>query len=120
MDNPNIDRVSDLNVASNIPLPAPELLCHEVARSTEQAAFVADRGSRSKTSSSETTTGTCSWSGPCSIHDADAGLEYARRLATLAKEVEDKIYIVMRVYFEKPRTTVGWKGLDHGSRFGQL
>jgi 3-deoxy-7-phosphoheptulonate synthase len=49
--------------------------------------------------------------GPCSIHDIDAGRDYARRLAALAKEVSDRVMIVMRVYFEKPRTTVGWKGL---------
>lgn len=49
--------------------------------------------------------------GPCSIHDPQAGLEYARRLAGLRQELEDRLYIVMRVYFEKPRTTVGWKGL---------
>ncbi|WP_020676023.1 3-deoxy-7-phosphoheptulonate synthase [Geopsychrobacter electrodiphilus] len=49
--------------------------------------------------------------GPCSIHEPRAAIEYARRLAVLAKEVEDQIFIVMRVYFEKPRTTIGWKGL---------
>jgi len=49
--------------------------------------------------------------GPCSIHDTEAALDYANRLKALAKEVEDSLYIVMRVYFEKPRTTVGWKGL---------
>lgn len=49
--------------------------------------------------------------GPCSIHDVDAALEYGRRLKALADEVKDSIYVVMRVYFEKPRTTVGWKGL---------
>ncbi len=49
--------------------------------------------------------------GPCSIHDLDAAREYAKRLAALAKEVEDSLFILMRVYFEKPRTTVGWKGL---------
>ncbi|ASY78214.1 3-deoxy-7-phosphoheptulonate synthase [Pectobacterium polaris] len=49
--------------------------------------------------------------GPCSIHDTDAALEYARRLQSLAAELNDRLYIVMRVYFEKPRTTVGWKGL---------
>lgn len=49
--------------------------------------------------------------GPCSIHDVDAALDYARRLRRLADEVQDSLYIVMRVYFEKPRTTVGWKGL---------
>lgn len=49
--------------------------------------------------------------GPCSIHDIKSAHEYADNLLKLAKEIEDSIYIVMRVYFEKPRTTVGWKGL---------
>jgi 3-deoxy-7-phosphoheptulonate synthase len=49
--------------------------------------------------------------GPCSIHDTKAGLEYARRLMEVRKNLEADLLIVMRVYFEKPRTTVGWKGL---------
>ena len=49
--------------------------------------------------------------GPCSIHDPAAAIDYARRLKALADELSDTLYIVMRVYFEKPRTTVGWKGL---------
>ena len=49
--------------------------------------------------------------GPCSIHDIKAAKEYALKLQSLQKEVEKSIYIIMRVYFEKPRTTVGWKGL---------
>lgn len=49
--------------------------------------------------------------GPCSIHDADAALDYARHLADLAPEVADQMLLVMRAYIEKPRTTVGWKGL---------
>ena len=49
--------------------------------------------------------------GPCSIHDIKAAKEYALKLKALADEVSDTIYLVMRVYFEKPRTTVGWKGL---------
>jgi 3-deoxy-7-phosphoheptulonate synthase len=49
--------------------------------------------------------------GPCSIHDPAAALDYAGRLKRLAGEVADTLYIVMRVYFEKPRTTTGWKGL---------
>jgi 3-deoxy-7-phosphoheptulonate synthase len=49
--------------------------------------------------------------GPCSIHDLKAGRVYAQQLARLAAEVADRVLIVMRVYFEKPRTTVGWKGL---------
>ncbi len=49
--------------------------------------------------------------GPCSIHDVDAALDYAERLKTLAEEVQDTLVLVMRVYFEKPRTSTGWKGL---------
>ena len=49
--------------------------------------------------------------GPCSIHDTAAGVDYARRLAALSSSVSERILVLMRVYFEKPRTTVGWKGL---------
>lgn len=49
--------------------------------------------------------------GPCSIHDVDAAKDYAQRLKKLADEVSDSLLLIMRVYFEKPRTTVGWKGL---------
>ncbi|HQV23380.1 MAG TPA: 3-deoxy-7-phosphoheptulonate synthase, partial [Agitococcus sp.] len=49
--------------------------------------------------------------GPCSIHDVNAAKDYAQRLKVLADKVQDTLYLVMRVYFEKPRTTVGWKGL---------
>ncbi|MFH1028931.1 MAG: 3-deoxy-7-phosphoheptulonate synthase, partial [Pseudomonadota bacterium] len=49
--------------------------------------------------------------GPCSIHDTEAAVEYAKRLSRLSKQVEDQLLLIMRVYFEKPRTTVGWKGL---------
>ncbi|MDC0612676.1 3-deoxy-7-phosphoheptulonate synthase [Vibrio sp.] len=49
--------------------------------------------------------------GPCSIHDLDAAREYAKKFKQLSEELKDQIYLVMRVYFEKPRTTVGWKGL---------
>ena len=49
--------------------------------------------------------------GPCSIHDEKGALEYAERLARLQQEVEKTMFVVMRVYFEKPRTSIGWKGL---------
>jgi 3-deoxy-7-phosphoheptulonate synthase len=49
--------------------------------------------------------------GPCSIHDTESAMDYARRLKALSDELSDRLFIVMRVYFEKPRTTVGWKGL---------
>ncbi|MBT3610554.1 MAG: 3-deoxy-7-phosphoheptulonate synthase, partial [Gammaproteobacteria bacterium] len=49
--------------------------------------------------------------GPCSIHDTQAALDYAKRLKALSLELSGEIFIVMRAYFEKPRSTVGWKGL---------
>jgi len=49
--------------------------------------------------------------GPCSIHDPEQGLVYARKLAKVSREIEKEVLVVMRVYFEKPRTTIGWKGL---------
>jgi 3-deoxy-7-phosphoheptulonate synthase len=49
--------------------------------------------------------------GPCSVHDPKAALEYGRRLATTAEQLKEHVLVVMRVYFEKPRTTTGWKGL---------
>jgi 3-deoxy-7-phosphoheptulonate synthase len=54
--------------------------------------------------------------GPCSIHDPAAAMDYARRLKAVADEVRDTIFVVMRVYFEKPRTTTGWKGLINDPR----
>ncbi|MBI1318489.1 MAG: 3-deoxy-7-phosphoheptulonate synthase [Candidatus Hydrogenedens sp.] len=54
--------------------------------------------------------------GPCSIHDTEAGTEYAKRLSALAAELGDRLLIVMRTYFEKPRTTTGWKGLINDPR----
>ena len=54
--------------------------------------------------------------GPCSIHDIKAAMEYARKLKALADELKEQLFIVMRVYVEKPRTTVGWKGLINDPR----
>ncbi|MGB0620727.1 MAG: 3-deoxy-7-phosphoheptulonate synthase [Myxococcota bacterium] len=54
--------------------------------------------------------------GPCSLHDPNAAIDYAKRLLPLAKELEDELVVVMRTYFEKPRTTVGWKGLVNDPR----
>jgi len=57
--------------------------------------------------------------GPCSIHNIESALEYAQKLNELRKKFDDKLYIIMRVYFEKPRTTVGWKGLINDPHLDQ-
>lgn len=104
-------QVSDLHITKNIPLPAPALLQSEVSRSEDQAAFMAESRDIIRAILAGTDPRFLLIVGPCSIHDTKAGIEYAKKLAKLAEEVKDKVYIVMRVYFEKPRTTVGWKGL---------
>lgn len=104
-------RVSDINVIETAVLPSPELLQREIRRNEEQARTV----SASRTHLHDIIFGDdrrfLVVVGPCSIHDLKAGLEYARRLSSLARELQDRLYLVMRVYFEKPRTTIGWKGL---------
>ncbi len=105
------DPVTDLNVVSNVPLPAPALLLHEIRRTNEQAETVFAARRRIEEILQGRSERFIVIVGPCSIHDPDQGLEYAARLAALRDELADRLEIVMRVYFEKPRTSVGWKGL---------
>jgi len=104
-------RVSDVHVIANTALPSPKEMSAEIPRSDAHAAFVSD----SRAAIARTIVGAdprfLLIVGPCSIHDLKSGHEYAERLAKLAAEVRDRVLIVMRVYFEKPRTTIGWKGL---------
>ncbi|MBK1832325.1 3-deoxy-7-phosphoheptulonate synthase [Verrucomicrobiaceae bacterium R5-34] len=104
-------QVTDLHISSNIPLPAPALLLSEVERSRKQAEFMAESRQHIRNILNGEDHRLLLICGPCSIHDTEAGIEYAKKLAQLAEEVKHQIYIVMRVYFEKPRTTTGWKGL---------
>ncbi len=104
-------QLRDLNVKSIQPLPAPreflerlpmtEAIAETVARGRREIAdILSGRDSRLLV-----------LAGPCSIHDIKAGAEYASRLKEVQERHKDRMLIVMRVYFEKPRTTVGWKGL---------
>jgi 3-deoxy-7-phosphoheptulonate synthase len=106
-----MNQVSDVHVLANTALPSPKEMSAEIPRSDAHAAFVSD----SRAAIARTISGAdmrfLLIVGPCSIHDLKGGHEYAERLAKLAQEVRDRVLIVMRVYFEKPRTTVGWKGL---------
>jgi len=104
-------KVSDLNVASNIPLPAPALMLHEIPRSDAQEEFVAQSRQQIRDILRHADPRLLLIVGPCSIHDTRAGLEYAVRLRGLIDRVQEAIYVVMRCYFEKPRTSLGWKGL---------
>ncbi|MFC4949540.1 3-deoxy-7-phosphoheptulonate synthase [Pseudonocardia sp. GCM10023141] len=93
------------------PLLSPSLLRHELPIDGS----VADTVTRTRTEVQDILDGTDDRLlvivGPCSIHDPDAALDYATRLATHAEKTADELRIVMRTYFEKPRSTVGWKGL---------
>ena len=106
-----MSQVSDLNVLNTEPLPSPFAIREEIPV-TEA---LSDRVSEYRKTLSDILFGSDSRLmvilGPCSIHDTDAGLEYGRKLKELADKVSDRMYLVMRSYFEKPRTSVGWKGL---------
>jgi len=106
-----MQRTSDINVVETRPLPSPAALLAELPKTEAQAEFIAHAREEIRRLIFTDDKRFLLIVGPCSIHDLDAGRDYARRLAALAREVSDRIMIVMRVYFEKPRTTVGWKGL---------
>src|SRR6202142_3434843 len=106
-----MQRTSDINVVETRPLPSPAMLLAEIPKTEEQAGFVTRTRREIHRVIFTDDRRLVLIVGPCSIHDVDAGREYARRLAALAREVSDRVMVVMRVYFEKPRTTTGWKGL---------
>jgi len=104
-------KVTDINISSNRALPTPRELLARVPRTEAQADFVAQSRNALHRIIFGDDPRFLIVVGPCSIHDVAAGREYAERLAALSREVSDRVLLVMRVYFEKPRTTVGWKGL---------
>ncbi|MCE8020016.1 3-deoxy-7-phosphoheptulonate synthase [Halomonas sp. MCCC 1A11036] len=104
-------QVSNLNVLSQDVLITPKALKNEIPLSETAERTVIEGRRTIQNILDGTDPRLLVVIGPCSIHDVDAALDYARRLRHLADEVKDSLYIVMRVYFEKPRTTVGWKGL---------
>lgn len=104
-------KTRDINVARTRVLPEPSALLNEIPKNEAAAEFVArTREEIHRVIFGDDKRLLCIV-GPCSIHDLEAGRDYARRLKALADKVSDRLLLVMRVYFEKPRTTVGWKGL---------
>ncbi|ERP95229.1 phospho-2-dehydro-3-deoxyheptonate aldolase [Marinobacter sp. ES-1] len=104
-------QLENLNVASQEPLITPEALKSELPLSDKAAETVANGRQAIYDIMDGKDHRLFIVVGPCSIHDVDAARDYANRLKKLADEVSDTLLLVMRVYFEKPRTTVGWKGL---------
>lgn len=105
------NRVEDLNIGSITPLITPDQLKKEMPISDQAVACVQQGRQTVRDILDRKDHRIFLVVGPCSIHDVDAAKDYAQRLKVLAEEVSDTLYLVMRVYFEKPRTTVGWKGL---------
>ncbi|NNM52942.1 MAG: 3-deoxy-7-phosphoheptulonate synthase [Pseudomonadales bacterium] len=103
--------VEDVNVISTEVLITPEQLKNELPISTPAESTVVRGRQAVRSILDGTDPRLFVVVGPCSIHDVSAAMDYAHRLKTLADELEDSLLLIMRVYFEKPRTTVGWKGL---------
>jgi 3-deoxy-7-phosphoheptulonate synthase len=102
--------LEDLRIRAVEPLLSPDELKKALPLPAEVAQFIAVSRAEIATIISGAKARFLAIVGPCSIHDHDQGIVYAKRLAELRHKVEDVMLVVMRVYFEKPRTTVGWKG----------
>ena len=101
----------DVRIKDFTPLISPDALKEELPISAEAAQNVLEGRTTIQDIIKRKDPRLMVITGPCSIHDEQAALEYARRLLDLKQRVSKSLYLVMRVYFEKPRTTVGWKGL---------
>ncbi|WP_434741423.1 3-deoxy-7-phosphoheptulonate synthase [Micromonospora sp. SH-82] len=111
MPNPDTDRVIDQRIDRVVPLTTPALLHHHLPLDAGlTSAVLAGRRATAAVLDRDDDR-LLVVVGPCSVHDPAAALEYAERLRSLADRLADDLLIVMRVYFEKPRSTVGWKGL---------
>jgi len=104
-------KTSDINVVETRLLPSPEDLVQALPKTDALGAFITRAREDIRRLIFTDDKRFLLIIGPCSIHDTGAGRDYAQRLAALSREVADRVMVVMRVYFEKPRTTVGWKGL---------
>lgn len=106
-----MNQISDINILSYEHLPTPREIKSETPLSEQVQSLVTYGRKSFENILKGKDTRTALIVGPCSIHDTEAGLEYAKKISELSKKVEDKFLILMRVYFTKPRTTTGWKGL---------
>lgn len=104
-------RVYNVNIEAQHPLPTPQEIHAELPLRPEMEDFVARSRETIENIIHRRDRRLLVVAGPCSIDNYDAAIDYADRLKTLAKKVESKFVLVMRTYFEKPRTTIGWKGM---------
>jgi len=105
------DHVRDQRIEQVVPLVTPALMLHQLPLSAEQADVVLRGRDEIAAILEGVDDRLLAVVGPCSVHDIDAALEYARLLRAKAAELEGDLCIAMRVYFEKPRTSIGWKGM---------
>ena len=101
----------DVNIRQLDPIPAPRAFLREQPLTDEMSELVLHSRQEIRDVLNGRDDRLLVIVGPCSIHDPKAAHEYAEKLAAVKRELEDRLVIVMRVYFEKPRTTIGWKGL---------
>lgn len=101
----------DVNIRQLDPIPAPRYFLKELPLTDEMSDLVLTSRQEIRDVLHGRDDRLLAIVGPCSIHDPKAAYEYAEKLAAVKRELEDRLVIVMRVYFEKPRTTIGWKGL---------
>ncbi|MGO4472138.1 3-deoxy-7-phosphoheptulonate synthase [Arthrobacter sp. M-10] len=111
VENPVAQSTSNLRVSRFEPLPTPQEISAELPLDAKASAVVERGRDGVRAIMDGVDDRLLVIVGPCSIHDPKAGLEYARRLVSQAEKHKEDLLIVMRAYFEKPRTTVGWKGL---------
>lgn len=104
-------RTDDLRITGLNPLISPAVLAYYLPLTEPASELVASARSQAEAILRGEDDRLLAIVGPCSIHDPEAALEYGAKLKEEAKRVEEDIFVIMRVYFEKPRTTVGWKGL---------
>ena len=107
----NMQTTDDLRIVAMKELLSPEQLTNEYPLSEKASETVAAARSAMQNILHGKDDRLIVISGPCSIHDPEAAIDYAQRLLKPLQKYNDKLLVVMRVYFEKPRTTVGWKGL---------
>ena len=104
-------RTDDLRIAGLNPLISPAVLAYYLPVTDQASELVASTRTQAEAIVRGKDDRLLAVVGPCSIHDPDAAMEYAALLQQQAIRLQDDLLIIMRVYFEKPRTTVGWKGL---------
>jgi len=110
-DEPGINNLHNVNVKQIIPMLPPACLLEDTPITTQATQTVKKARAQIADILNGNDDRILLVCGPCSIHDTKSAMEYAKKLLELSKKVQDYILIVMRTYFEKPRTTVGWKGL---------